>query len=53
MKFMKDRCRDAVNWRVLLPRDQFSSPKRTNKRDLTAGVDSAGGYLVDDSTRSI
>ena len=46
-EFMKDRCRDAVTG-VFLPREVFK-PKTTNKRDLTAGVDSAGGYLVDDS----
>ena len=46
-EFMKDRCRDAVTG-VFLPREVFKS-KRANKRDLTAGVDSAGGYLVDDS----
>ena len=41
----KDRGREAVNG-LLLPQSVFK-PKRT-KRDLTAGVDSAGGYTVDD-----
>ena len=43
----KERGREAVNG-LLLPQSVFKS-KRTNKRDLTVGVDSAGGYLVDDS----
>ena len=46
-EFMKDRCREAVAG-VFLPREVFKS-KTTNKRDLTAGVDSAGGYTIDDS----
>ena len=46
-EMMKERGREAVNG-FLLPQSVFKS-KRTNKRDLTAGVDSAGGYLVDGS----
>ena len=46
-EMMKDRGREAVNG-FLLPQSVFKS-KRTNKRDLTAGVDSAGGYTIDDS----
>ena len=45
-EMMKERGREPVNG-LLLPQSVFK-PKRT-KRDLTAGVDSAGGYLVDDS----
>ena len=43
----KERGREAVNG-LLLPQSVFKS-KRANKRDLTAGVDSAGGYTIDDS----
>ena len=46
-EFTKERCREAVAG-VFLPREVFKS-KTTNKRDLTAGVDSAGGYTIDDS----
>ena len=46
-EMMKDRGREAVNG-FLLPQAVLKS-KRTNKRDLSAGVDSAGGYTIDDS----
>ena len=45
-EFTKERCREAVALACFC-REKFSSPKLTNKRDLTAGVDSAGGYTID------